>query len=238
MLEMRPTPSSRKVQTNDSHTTLFTTSSNTALSNHHTSTNTTDSEASANRYRPPLIRTPSGLTDRDRATIAPIAPTMLKTMDVDDEEDDTFVYATDASDHIGSSGAHGLHVHCDRDNCADSAGDGIDYVQSPVELVYAPPLGSNYQVDFPSSVSSLLPFILIIDDDFRSPRHRRHTKNPTLVTARILWSVGAYQLFLRDRDDHGRHHRLMYRSHRRHHRRLPLPLHRQNHRLPLHQNRH
>ena len=68
------------------------------------------------RNRPPLVRAAS--TDRERVTIAPIAPTMLKTSGVEDDDD---------ADMIGPEG-------------------NVTPVPKEVELVYVPPSNSIYSL--------------------------------------------------------------------------------------------
>jgi hypothetical protein len=86
------------------------------------------SSSEAARYRPPLIRTNS--VERERVTIASIAPTILKTTDVSDEED-----GWPGSLAFDSNDATAVHER-----------ERIDSASTPVELVYVPPLGSNYEI--------------------------------------------------------------------------------------------
>ena len=86
------------------------------------------SSSEAARYRPPLIRTNS--VERERVTIASIAPTILKTTDVSDDED-------------GWPGSLAFDSH---DAAAVHERERIDSATTPVELVYVPPLGSNYEI--------------------------------------------------------------------------------------------
>jgi hypothetical protein len=79
------------------------------------------------RYGPALLRTPS--SEKNHITIAPIAPTILKTKGVGNgsaADDDEYDYPVSSIDSAKSYGA------------------GTDV---PVHLVYVPPLGSNYCMD-------------------------------------------------------------------------------------------
>ncbi|KII85934.1 hypothetical protein PLICRDRAFT_56413 [Plicaturopsis crispa FD-325 SS-3] len=100
----------------------------------------------------PLVRQVSA--DKPHVTIAPIAPTMLKTTGVGNGAG--YGYDEDEGDGDGMREYQGQgysHSYTNSHTNGTGRGSGSGVNGRPVELVYVPPLGSNYSVPSPRRMS-------------------------------------------------------------------------------------